>query len=436
MRRFAALATLSILASTAAHAQTDGGLPRRPFLGAQIGPIAGPADSAGSGIRVNGVIPASPASAALQQGDIVLGFNQQPVGSVRQFLSLLRQQRIGAPLPIELRRGDSTITRTLTLAEVPREQGEGYTVTYAAVGPVGARRRVIITQPIRSALAPAVMLIGGIGCYSVDSPLTPPDAYLQILRGLTARGYVTMRVEKNGMGDSEGNCATQDFEQELAGYIAGARLLRSLPYVDSSRVYLFGHSIGGVADPLVAAQVPVRGVIAMATVVQPWFDYEIENTRRQLSLAGVTGPPLDSAVETKRGCMRRLLIDREERAALLAAHAECVDYTGYPASDRYLQQVAALDLRKAWAAIDARVLALSPASDFISARHDHEEIAAIVNRTHPGRGTFVAVPETDHYFQQVPTQEASFSLVGQGITSQSFNPAVIQVIGDWLARQG
>ncbi|MFN8654464.1 MAG: PDZ domain-containing protein [Gemmatimonadales bacterium] len=431
------LSSLLIVARVpAAEAQQDGGLPRRPYFGAQVGPVPAPQDSAHPGIQVIRVLPGSPASVALTQGDVILRLNQQPVTGVPQFLALLRRQRTGAPLPVELRRGDSLITRTLTLAELPREQGEGYTVTYAAVGPAGARHRVIITQPVRSALAPAVMLIGGIGCYSVDNPLAAPDAYLQILQGLTARGYVTMRVEKSGIGDSEGDCPTQDFEQELAGYIAGARYLRALPYVDSSRIYLFGHSIGGVADPLVAARVPVRGVIAMASVVQPWFDYELENTRRQLTLGGANGPELERAVETKRACMQRLLLEREDRARILADRPECAGYMQYPASDRYVQQVAALDLRKAWAAVDTRVLAISPAADFISGWHDHEEIAAIVNQAHPGRATAVSLPETDHYFQRVPDQAASFALVGQGVTSQSFNPAVIALLGDWLSRQG
>lgn len=59
----------------------------------------------------------------------------------------------------------------------------------------GANYQAIITKPETSGKHPAVFLIGGLGCYSLDN-LKPEDPFFQLLSGLTQRGYVTMRVDQ------------------------------------------------------------------------------------------------------------------------------------------------------------------------------------------------------------------------------------------------
>jgi hypothetical protein len=71
----------------------------------------------------------------------------------------------------------------------------------------GANFQAIITKPETPGKHPAIFLIGGLGCYSLDN-LKPDDPFSQLLSGLTQRGYVTMRVDKNGEGKSQGRRAT------------------------------------------------------------------------------------------------------------------------------------------------------------------------------------------------------------------------------------
>lgn len=112
-----------------------------------------------------------------------------------------------------VRRGTETLTKAGTLAPVPLAARADYAIEYGSVDVGGAKRRVIITRPRHAGKHPAVLLIGGIGCYSLDGILRPPelhDAYATLLASLTRAGYATMRVEKSGMGDSEGPpCATR-----------------------------------------------------------------------------------------------------------------------------------------------------------------------------------------------------------------------------------
>ena len=68
---------------------------------------------------------------------------------------------------------------------------------------------------------------------------------MRIAQDLARHGYVTLRVERPGCGDSEGGPLRDvDFDVELDGYLEALRALKQLDSVDADRVYLFGHSMG------------------------------------------------------------------------------------------------------------------------------------------------------------------------------------------------
>ena len=78
---------------------------------------------------------------------------------------------------------------------------------------------------------------GGIGCTSIDVATDPQDPYLRLAHDLGRRGVVVMRLEKSGVGDSQGpSCATTDFAAETRSDVAAFDALRQDPDVDPWRV--------------------------------------------------------------------------------------------------------------------------------------------------------------------------------------------------------
>ena len=77
--------------------------------------------------------------------------------------------------------------------------------------------------------------------------------------------FVLFKIDKEGCGDSEGDCSQNDFDSELAGYRAAFRALKNYGFIDTNRVYISGSSNGGGFAPLVpeteAEQAEVRGYI-------------------------------------------------------------------------------------------------------------------------------------------------------------------------------
>ncbi len=85
-----------------------------------------------------------------------------------------------------------------------------------------------------------MFLIQGIGLASIDNPVGPLSSYKTIIDDFTRHGFVTLRVDKPGCGDSEGGPARDvDFDTELDGYRQALKMLKarkamSTPTVSSS----------------------------------------------------------------------------------------------------------------------------------------------------------------------------------------------------------
>jgi alpha-beta hydrolase superfamily lysophospholipase len=328
------------------------------------------------------------------------------------FLKKLRRPA-GQPVTLGIVRGKDATNVRVVLAEAPKEHDPAVDTAYDAVDVDHSLRRTLVTTPHGvTGKHPAVLFVGGIGCYSVDVASNPEDAYLRLAHDLSKRGFVTMRLEKSGVGDSQGPpCPTVDYVTEAASYTVAFDALRADPHVDPAHVYVFGHSIGSVIAPRLALQKPIAGIVVAEGVGRDWFEYELINSRRQEELSGGTPAEVDAAMLLKESCMHRLLIEKEDLAALLRATPACKDYVQYPAPPAYFQQIAAFNMAEPWAKLSIPVLAIYGTSDFITDEADHRRIVDIVNGAHPGTAKLAVIDGMDHYLVPAASQRASLDRV-------------------------
>ena len=242
------------------------------------------------------------------------------------------------------------------------------------------------------------------------------------------------RVDKPGVGDSEGVCGDTDFGTELAGYRAAFRQLRSRADVDPSRIFLFGWSNGAGIAPLVPEGAPVAGYVVSGGWVRTWYEHVLEAERRQRILSGRSPAEVHDAMR-KDEELYDLYLNRgmtpgavvKERPDLAPAWSDEPDRQyGRPA--RFYQQLQGLNLEAAWTGVDAPVLAIHGEYDSIMGREDHERIAAIVNARHPGLALFVERPRMDHVFGLQPSAAEGMTRMGEG----ALDEGALEAILDWL----
>ena len=127
--------------------------------------------------------------------------------------------------------------------------------------------RGTLTHPEQDKLikTPCVVLITGSGPQDRNEEILGHRPFLVLADRLTLSGYGVLRMDDRGTGKSEGvfNGATSaDFATDIEAAIA---FVKTLPYIDTQRIILMGHSEGGMIANMVAAKHPeVYGVISLA----------------------------------------------------------------------------------------------------------------------------------------------------------------------------
>lgn len=317
-----------------------------------------------------------------------------------------------------------------------QESVTDFDVLYEAVAIDGSQYQTIITKPRSPGHHPAVLLIAGLGCYSLDH-LKPGEAYAQVLYGLTRRGYVTMRVEKNGEGKSQGpRCDSPQSDLELAvrRSLAGLNLLAKSEFVDSHRIFIFAHSIGPLEGVLVAQKFPVRGFIAAETIGKSWFEYQLENTRRQTLLFG----PYDEAdrvVRLAEKCNHRFLVEKLRPEQILKDSPDCREYVDtFGVSYTYLQQIADLDLAAEWKKVDVPVLVTWGTSDPTTTAEESRYLVDVVNSFHPGRAIYAEFSGMGHGLDLSPSPRAWLEAIQKGQHGE-FDQEFLDRVEAWLSRE-
>jgi len=368
-----------LLSPLALAAQSDvGGLPRRAYFGVALGP-------ADAGVVVTAVADGSSAAAeGIRIGDIIQGVDDMPMRVPVDVVAAMARHAGGQSATLDLVRDGRPERRRVTLRPYPREEMTGVEFEYGSVAlDDGSRLRTIVSVPApRDRRFPGVMLVQGGGCGSIDTPLSPDLAQPGLMRAIGRQGFVTLRVEKSGVGDSRGpRCDEIGYRQELSGYREALNALASHPSVDPERLFLVGISLGGVFAPVLAPDHHLKGMVVFGTLA--------------------TAP------------------------------------TTYPGrSDRFFAEFAGVDVAAAWKAVDVPVLALHGEFDEVTARADHEQIAGFVNARHPGLVTHRELEGLDHCWTHHGSMEKARGRCGQGDASPVFVDSVLDFLRARAAAPG
>lgn len=403
-------------------------LPRHALFGA----VVQDKDSKPTVVRVIGGSAA--AKAGVEPGDVIVRLNGTAMPSTAAFLAALHALHAGDRATISLLRNGSVREEHVTLAAPADESDPLVTTSYESIAVDGSLRRTLVTTPKGATRPlPALLILGGIGCFSVDVASFPQDAYLRLAHDVSRAGFLTMRVEKSGVGDSQGPpCPVTNFNSEERAYAAALSALRSDRRVDHSQIYLFGHSIGTMEAPMLAISQPVAGIIVAEAVGRDWPEYEIRNLRRQLELQGETPAAVDAGLLEKNSCMTRLLFQMQSEAEIERTEPGCKTVNSvYPVDASYMRQVAAINAASIWQKIDVPVLAIFGESDFVTEIADHQRIVAIVNRRHPGYASFKSIPAMDHLLYRAATPKEAMDLFNSS-AARVYATQLSETVVGWL----
>lgn len=431
-------------------------LVRKGSLGALLGPVTQEVQSQTQAPSTHGsylqrVIPNSTAaSLGLQAGDILLKIDKERIEDTQKAVQVAGTFVAEQAIEVEVWRDGKRETLSGKVKGKPLEESPVAEVIYDAVPFADGLLRSIIHKPKADGQFPLVVFLQGFDCGSIDAYYDNAGPIRSMVDGLLDKGFAVYRVEKPGVGDSSGSldCGDIDYDQELAAFDTALGQLGKYQFIDQENIFYFGHSLGGITAPILAAKHHPKGVMVYGTVLKSWHEYMHEVHREQAIKRGRDFLRLDANTravapllaefflmkktpsELRQNPVYKALMDRGimafEQDRLFGRH-----YT-------FWQDLNDQNQVMAWKNAGVYTLALYGEYDLqaISAAAA-QQIAELVNTYHPGKGQYQIIPQTEHAFTQVPSMEEYVQLLDAGQFNRSymtknFNKDIVEIIAEWM----
>jgi len=148
-----------------------------------------------------------------------------------------------------------------------------------------------LTIPNGTGPFPAVLLVHGSGPNDRDETYGPNKPFKDLAWGLASRGIAVFRYEKRTKQYPEEFGMLQNFtvqDETIADAVAGVNFLFNSSVVDHSKIFILGHSLGGMLAPRIALQNDhITGLVIMAGPTRHLEDLILEQSRYLANLSGL-----------------------------------------------------------------------------------------------------------------------------------------------------
>jgi pimeloyl-ACP methyl ester carboxylesterase len=408
------------------------------------------------GLFVKGVLPNSTSeSAGIKEGDIIVEINGTPITDVSVFTqSPLSEITEGNPVEYKVWRNKAFVQLTTTAKAKTSKTKQGISYEYGEIRTSFGNLRTLVSKPINiSDKLPAILFIQGNMCESIIE-VPEKDPYNQFCNEMTLQGYAVMRIDKPGVGDSEGKfttCNQMTFNQELEQFQAGLESLIENKSIDSKKIYLFGHSMGGVITPILASTNPsVKGAMVFGTLTTNFGSYYPEIINKSLLQSGNRpevaleyknySSEIITALFDQNRTPQQIISDKPEYKSVL------LQILGWNEKDNTIlyrslafnRELNKIDPKEYWEKVSCPILSIYGTSDFEAM--DKEYATAMIGWTNPKYSKYskaIILEDTDHAFALVGSMEEGLKLKRSGnyaqIMKDKFNPLVVTKTVEWMA---
>ena len=381
-------------------------------------------------VIISKVITGTPAEKmGIKVNDELVSLNGQKPQNYQEVAQIVKNSKPNENMQVLVRRNTQLLNLNAPLEELPKEITWQYRTIYDELHTSNAVLRTIITTPPKNGKYPAVIFVQGVACYPIDTPFDTTFGHVQVLRHLSKNNIVTMRVEKSGVGDSQGEpCEKIDFQTELNHFSEALRTLKAYPFVDSENIFVIGHSLGGVIAPIIARKENAKGVVVYGTIGQNWTNYLIDSRKAAAINKGEDLEDVEEWTKTVTDCSVRYFLQKQAIDSIVKYNADCNDFLKRFAfrDTKYWYQLANINIAQQWKEYNGYVLSIWGEADKTTMENEHQLIANIVNKNNPKKGTFLKITRTDHKMCLRNPQDTN--------TERDFNPQVAESIYEWINK--
>jgi hypothetical protein len=226
-----------------------------------------------------------------------------------------------------------------------------------------------LTVPNGAGPFPAVVLVQGSGPHDEDETIGPNKPFKDLAWGLASRGIAVLRYEKRthkyaAQLAKDSNLTVKEEVTDDAR--AAAALLAQQPEVGKDRIYVLGHSLGGMLAPRIAeGDDQIAGIIIMAGSTRPLGQIVVDQIKYLSTLSGPAGEGAKKQIEAAEKFAQDY-----DRPTLKPS--ETVSMLGIPTPASYVLDLRSYDPAATAARLKIPILVLQADSDYQVTKKDFE----------------------------------------------------------------
>lgn len=159
-----------------------------------------------------------------------------------------------------------------------------------------------LTLPIGDGPFPAVVLVHGSGPHDRDESIGPNKPFRDLAWGLASQGIAVLRYDKRTKVHAAKLVSIMDSitvkEETIDDALAAVFTLRKREEIDTDKIFVLGHSLGGMLIPRMGTLGPdIAGFIVMAGATRPLEDIILEQMSYIFSLDGTISESEEAQLE-------------------------------------------------------------------------------------------------------------------------------------------
>ncbi|MCE3226049.1 MAG: hypothetical protein K0S32_600 [Bacteroidetes bacterium] len=376
---------------------------------------------------------------------------------MQEFFLLASAIRTDDPVEVKVIRGSKTMTakgkgvmRPFEISEIADVQYDWVTFKKGALRTITRKPKTRLNDSLGQGETnvPCILLIPGYGCGSIENYNSGYNG--KLINEWLKNGYAVVTIEKSGMGDSYGcePCTEADLVTDIQSFDAGYKYMENLSFVDKNKLYIWGHSMGGVIAPEIAKLHKPKGVMVFGTVFRPWSEFLLEMHR-------VQKPLLDNYSYEQTEDFIRLIQKVYYEFFVLKKTREQLynipEYKNIVASElehkagsnnmwgrhwKFWQQIDSLNLAQSWEQTNCPVLVINGGTDYEQcAPIEPILIEQTVNAARPGTATRVQIEDLDHFMMKSNSYKEAVENFRNGMYAKgNFNYKITDEILKWLNK--
>src|SRR5262245_32260945 len=272
---------------------------------------------------------------------------------------------------------------------------------------------------------PAVVLVAGSGSVDRDEVVAGIPIFAQVPAGHADRGFIVLRYDKRGVGQSGGRServTIQDYADDL---ITTIKWLEKRQDIDPRQIVVVGHSEGGAVAMLAAEREDrIASLVLIAAPGMRGADLVLEQQRHALDVMGASEQERKAKIDLQTRIQEAVITDKGWESVPKELREQ--------ADSAWFRSLLLFDPAKVMPDIPQPILIIQGDLDQQVLPHHADQLAALAkNRKKSPPVELVHLPGINHLL--VPAKTGDVSEYGS-LADKTITPAVVKAIADWLKK--